>query len=87
MRRTNVYLDDAQIVALDEIAHGQGISRAELVRRLLDRGIGNTPVDEDADLAAIEESFGVMTGEGGTDDVPARGPDERAIYLDRLRCS
>lgn len=80
MRRTNVYLDDAQTVALDEIAQGQGISRAELVRRLLDRGMGSTPVDQEADLAAIVDSFGVMAG-----DAPERGPDERATHLDRLR--
>lgn len=75
-----MYLDEAQTVALDEVANGQGISRAELVRRLVDRGIGKTPVDQAADLAAIEESFGVMS-----DDVPDRGPDERAAHLDRLR--
>lgn len=77
-----MYLDDAQTVALDEIAHGQGISRAELVRRLLDRGIGSTQVDQEADLTAIVDSFGVMAG-----DVPDRGPDERAAHLDRLRHS
>ncbi|CAN5418785.1 ribbon-helix-helix domain-containing protein [soil metagenome] len=80
MRRTNVYLDDAQTVALDEIAHGQGISRAELVRRLLDRGISSSSVDQEADLTAIVDSFGVMAH-----DVSDRGPDERAAHLDRLR--
>ncbi len=79
MRRTNVYLDDAQTVALDEVAHGQGISRAELVRRLVDRGIGHGPVDQEADLSAIEDSFGVLAG-----DLPHRGRDERAAHLDRL---
>lgn len=82
MRRTNVYLDDAQTVALDEVARGQGISRAELVRRLLDRGLRSTSVDQEADLAAIEDSFGVLVHDGS-----GRGPDERTAHLDRLRRS
>lgn len=82
MRRTNLYLEEAQTVALDEIADGQGISRAELVRRLLDRGISNSRLDQESDLAAIEESFGVLAAE-----VFPRGPDERSAHLDRLRRS
>lgn len=81
MRRTNLYLDDAQTVALDENARSQGISRAELVRRLLDRGIATTAVDLEADLAAIEESFGVLES-----DLPTgREPDRRDAHLDRLQ--
>ena len=83
MRRTNVYLDEAQTAVLDEVAHEQGISRAELVRRLLDRGIANTPVDREVDLAAIEESFGVLADEYFS----GRGPDQREAHLDRLRHS
>lgn len=82
MRRTNLYLEEAQTAALDEIADGQGISRAELVRRLLDRGISSTRLDQESDLAAIEESFGVLASEGFF-----RSPDERAAHLDRLRRS
>lgn len=83
MRRTNVYLDEAQTAVLDEIAHEQGISRAELVRRLLHRGIANTPVDQEADLAAIEDSFGVLADESHA----GRGPDQREAHLDRMRHS
>lgn len=83
MKRTNLYLDEAQTVALDEMASAQGISRAELVRRLLDRGLNGTPIDEESDLSAIEESFGVMDNRMFS----ARGPDERAAHLDRLRAS
>lgn len=83
MRRTNVYLAEAQTAVLDEIAQGQGISRAELVRRLLDRGIANARVDQEADLAAIAESFGVLADES----FPGRGGDQRAEHLDRLRHS
>lgn len=82
MRRTNLYLEEAQTVALDEIAGGQGISRAELVRRLLDRGISNTRPDQESDLAAIDDSFGVLDAEEFS-----RGPDERAAHLAWLRRS
>jgi hypothetical protein len=30
MKRTNIYLEEAQSAALDQVAHAQGISRAEL---------------------------------------------------------
>jgi hypothetical protein len=81
MKRTNLYLDEGQTAALDEVARGQGISRAELVRRLVDRGIGARPADVDADLAAIEESFGVL----GDQQFPGRGPDARTAHLDKMR--
>ncbi|MGH9062695.1 MAG: CopG family transcriptional regulator [Acidimicrobiales bacterium] len=81
MKRTNLYLDEGQTTALDEVARGQGISRAELVRRLVDRGIGTTPRDLHADLSAIEESFGVL----GDDQLPGRGPDARTAHLDQMR--
>jgi hypothetical protein len=82
MKRTNIYLAEAQSAALDQVAHAQGISRAELIRRLIDTGIGAAgAADLDADLAAIRESFGVF----GDKDIPfVRGPDERARHLDRM---
>lgn len=81
MKRTNLYLDVAQTTALDEVARGQGISRAELVRRLIDRGIGARPTGLEADLEAIEESFGVL----GDERLSDRVPDARAAHLDRMR--
>ncbi|MDP9431072.1 MAG: ribbon-helix-helix domain-containing protein [Actinomycetota bacterium] len=84
MRRTNIYLDDAQTAALDAVARAEGISRAELVRRLVDRGVLGAPVDLDGEIAAIEESFAVCAG----DDVPAlRRPDARAAHLEQIRRS
>jgi Ribbon-helix-helix protein, copG family len=83
MKRTNIYLGEAQSAALDQVAHAQGISRAELIRQLIDTGIGTAGgTDLDSDLAAIRESFGVLTGE---DVAPVRGADERARHLDRVR--
>lgn len=81
MKRTNLYLDETQTVVLDQLARGQGISRAELVRRLLDRSINSAPVDLEADLAAIKESFGVLDDE----DLIERGPGERETHLDQIR--
>lgn len=83
MKRTNLYLDEKQTAALDEVARGQGVSRAELVRQLLARAMNDAPVQIDADLSAIQESFNVMTAESSTH----RAPDERSAHLDRLRAS
>ena len=81
MRRTNLYLDDRQTTALDRIARAQGLSRAEVVRRLIDRGLAADPADLDGDLAAIESSFGVLAGAV----IPHRAPDQRAAHLDGVR--
>jgi hypothetical protein len=82
MRRTNIYLGEAQSQALDQEAHAQGISRAELIRQLIDRAIGPAgAAGLDADLAAIRESFGALRDEDIDLD---RGPDERSRHLDRV---
>ncbi len=83
MRRTNVYLDEAQTAMLDEVAREQGISRAELVRRLLHQRMSDAPVDRDADLATIEDSFAALAGE----HFVSRGPGEREAGSERIRNS
>jgi CopG-like RHH_1 or ribbon-helix-helix domain, RHH_5 len=81
MKRTNIYLAEGQAEALDRVAEAEGVSRAELIRVLIDRAIGGQPgSDLAADLAAIEGSFGVLAGQ----DPFAREPDERMDYLDGL---
>lgn len=80
MQRTNIYLDDEQAATLAAIAREEGISRAELVRRLIDRGVSAAPSDVAADVAAIEESFGALADA----EEPTRGPDERAARLGRI---
>jgi Ribbon-helix-helix protein, copG family len=77
MKRTNIYLAEGQAAALDRVAQAAGVSRAELIRELIDRAIGGHP---GADLAAIDGSFGILTGE----EAFTRGRDERMDYLDRL---
>jgi hypothetical protein len=82
MKRTNIYLTESQAAALDEVARAEGTSRAEVIRELIDRALaGSRAADLDADLAAIYGSFGTLVGEPS---FPARGPDARAEYLNRL---
>ncbi len=60
MRRTNIYLTDEQRAALGSRAAAEGISAAELVRRLIDRALLDGSEDLADDLAAIDMSFGVL---------------------------
>jgi hypothetical protein len=47
-----------------------------LIRQLIDSGLSGSGLDDqEGDLAAIEESSGVLAE---SDDLPARGPDERS---------
>jgi hypothetical protein len=81
MKRTNIYLAEGQAEALDRVAEAEGVSRAELIRGLIDRAIGGQPgADLAVDLAAIEGSFGVLAGR----EAFSRAPDARMDYLDGL---
>ena len=82
MNRTNIYLDEEQARSLKETARAQGISRAALIRRLIDRGLDQNDSDLESDLAAIEASFNVLSGD---EDFLGRGADERSRHLDNLR--
>ena len=81
MKRTNIYLAEGQAEALDRAAEAAGVSRAELIRELIDRSIGGYPgADLAADLAAINSSFAVLAGQ----EEFSRARDERMDYLDQL---
>ena len=82
MNRTNIYLDEEQARSLDEAARAQGVSRAALIRRLIDRGLGQNEGGLESDLAAIEASFNVLSGH---EDFLGRGLDERSRHLDKVR--
>jgi hypothetical protein len=57
------------------------VSRAELIRELIDRAIGGHPgVDLAADVAAINSSFGVLAEQ----EAFSRTRDQRTDYLDGL---
>lgn len=85
MRRTNLYLDERQTEALDQRAESAGVSRAELVRQLIDRGLGGIVDDMDADLAAIDSSFGVAPDADDWNSPVRDGHDDRAAHLDTIR--
>ena len=81
MRRTNIHLDEAQTASLDKLAAQQGVSRAELIRRLLDRALSNTEDDLASDLTAIRASFCALRDA----ETPPRGPGDREDHLDQMR--
>ena len=82
MQRTNIYLEERQTVALDAFARRAGVTRAEIVRRLIDRGLeAESRILED-DIEAIEGSFGALSKEQV--DVAPRSGGSREDHLDRL---
>lgn len=80
MHRTNIYLDDDLSEQLDQLARQEGTSRAELVRRLLAQALAGTEHDLEVDLAAIESSFGIMSGAV----LSGRGHDARREHLEQM---
>jgi hypothetical protein len=82
MQRTNIYLDDGQITALDRIASARGTSRAEVIRGMIDSGLAGTTQDATSDLDAIEASFGALADAAIT--VHRRSDDARAQHLERV---
>lgn len=80
MRRTNIYLDEEQTASLDYLAKQEGISRAELIRRLVDRALTGADRTVGADMSAIEDSFAALRAL----DVPARGPGAREQHLAKI---
>ena len=80
MRRTNIYLDERQTRAMDELAAQDGVSRAQIVRQLIDQGLAGRSASTASATAAIFASFGVLRDI----DPPARGLTERDQYLDGL---
>ncbi|MFL6120393.1 CopG family transcriptional regulator [Actinophytocola sp.] len=82
MKRTNIYLDEEQAELLDSLAHSQGVSRAEIIRRLLDRSLHDEVDDVAVGLAAIDESFGVLAD--ADDEWPERRASGREDHLARM---
>jgi metal-responsive CopG/Arc/MetJ family transcriptional regulator len=80
MRRTNIYLEERQTERLDRLASEEGVSRAELIRRLLDRALVERDDDLAGDLAAIENSFAVLEHV----DAPSRETGDREKHLTRM---
>lgn len=80
MKRTNIYLAEEQTASLDKLAEQQGVSRAELIRQLLDRALNNADDNLESGLNAIKESFGVLRDV----ESPDRRPGSREEHLDRI---
>ncbi|HEY0695262.1 MAG TPA: CopG family transcriptional regulator [Kribbella sp.] len=80
MKRTNIYLDEEQAELLDRLARSEGVSRAEMIRRLLDRALRNEVDDIAAGLAAIDESFGAFTD----NEWPERRAGDREEHLAKM---
>ena len=80
MRRTNIYLDGEQTAALDRRAAQQGVSRAELIRQLLDCALVDADASLISDLQPIDDSFGAMRDI----DVPMRGEGDREKHLGQM---
>ena len=79
MQRTNIYLEREQTEQLDRLAAIEGVSRAEVIRRLLDRALHGAD-DPTSDLAAIDASFGALAdGEWAERDA-----DDRQRHLDEV---
>lgn len=80
MHRTNIYLDDEQCEMLDRLAGEEGRSRSEVIRALIERGLGGNDDDLEEDLLAIDQSFAVLQHS----EAFVRGHDERSEHLDRI---
>jgi len=83
MNRTNIYLTDEQRSALAARAAAEGISAAELVRRLIDQALLGANEDLADDLAAIDLSFGALR-EVEIDIDFDRADGQRGVHLDRI---
>lgn len=81
MERTNIYLTEELMTALDARAGAEGKSRAEVVRQLLGRALADDVEDLQADLAAIDDSFGALRDEPV---VIERTDRARAAHLERI---
>ena len=80
MQRTNIYLEDRQTEALDRLAAEEGTSRAELIRRLLDRALIGSTDSLNHDLAMIDRAFSALADS----DAVIRAPGDREAWLERL---
>ncbi|MGL5817165.1 MAG: CopG family transcriptional regulator [Phycicoccus sp.] len=60
MNRTNIYLTEQQVDRLDARARVEKVSRAELIRQVIDRALDGDADRLEADLTAIDFSFAAL---------------------------
>ena len=82
MQRTNIYLEERQAAGLDAVARREGVTRAEVVRRYVDRGLGSDLGDLAGDLEVIERTSGCLADDADLD--VERGDGDRAAHLERM---
>jgi hypothetical protein len=84
MRRTQLYLTDEQRGKLRSLAKAEGVSEAEVVRRILARTLGGPNIREQR-LAAVEDTAGLLTDAPDWPDwlasVRGKGVDRRLKEL------
>ncbi|GAA2240959.1 ribbon-helix-helix domain-containing protein [Rarobacter faecitabidus] len=81
MQRTNIYLDEEQTRRLDELARAQHTSRAEIIRRIIDRSFAGD--GESAQRReVIDFTFGALSG--FEIEWADREDGDRAAYLGGL---
>ena len=84
MRRTQMYLTDAHRRRLAARARAEGVSEAEIIRRILD-GALDLAGDREAQVAAVEETAGILADMPDWPDwlaaVRGRGADARLREL------
>ena len=78
MIRTQIQLTEEQMRKLRRAARDQGVSLAEMVRRLIDRAMEQEAPDRRAAYARAAESLGRFRDREGAADAGARHDD----YLD-----
>jgi hypothetical protein len=83
MKRTSIYLAEGQAAALDRVAQSAGVSRSDLIRELIDRGIGGHP---SADLATDPQRAGSESSGWLTEASSLEGCEGRGVILDRPGC-
>ena len=86
MRRTQIYLTDEQRRRIQHRASDAGVSQAEIIRRLLDRGLGIEDSVDEA-VAAVRSTAGILESapdwEAWLAEVRGGGADARLRDLDR----
>ena len=86
MRRTQVYLTDEQRRRIEARSKDAGVSQGEIIRRVLDDGLGIDNGVDDA-LAAVRATAGILKDAPDWPEwlaeVRGRGADARLRELDR----
>jgi hypothetical protein len=86
VRRTQIYLTDEQRSRVAERAHERGCAQSQIIRELLDRGLG-IAAEPDDPVAAIRETAGLLADEADWEtwqaSVLGRSADQRLTALNR----